>query len=96
MKTIFLTFLTYVLLASCSKDDKKADVDKTFQLPAETQTGANTFGLTIRGKVYVPRDPTGVNVGGATAKGMRLYSGLKHFIKTRMLEELDFISLKIK
>jgi hypothetical protein len=75
MKTIFLTFLTFVLLTSCSKDDNKAVIDKTFQLPAETQTGANTFGVTINGKVYVPRDPTGVNVGGATAKGMRLVGG---------------------
>jgi hypothetical protein len=70
MKIFFLTFLTFVLLTSCSKDDNKVVVDKTFQLPPETQTGANTFGVTIRGKVYVPRDPKGVNVGGATPKGM--------------------------
>jgi hypothetical protein len=63
MKTIFLTLLTFFLLTSCSKDDQKVVVDKTFQLPAETQTGANTFGVTIRGKVYVPRTPTGFNVG---------------------------------
>jgi hypothetical protein len=63
MKTFFLTFLTFVLLTSCSKDDNKVVVDKTFQLPAETQTGANTFGVTIRGKVYVPRTPTGSSVG---------------------------------
>jgi hypothetical protein len=56
-------------LASCSKDSSS-----TFnaQLPPETQTGANTFGVTINGKVYVPRDPTGTNVGGATPKGMYL------------------------
>jgi hypothetical protein len=73
MKTIFLTLLTFVLLTSCSKDDNKVVVDKTFQLPAETQTGANTFGVTIRGKVYVPRTPTGINIG-PTQRAMTLWA----------------------
>ena len=68
MKTTIL--LLFFVLASCTKDN--ANDDPTFQLPPETQTGANTFGVTINNKVYVPRDPTGVNVGGATPKGMKL------------------------
>ena len=37
------------MLASCSKSDVKQD--PIAQLPPETQTGANTFGVTINGKV---------------------------------------------
>ena len=51
MKTTIL--LLFLALASCSKDTPSQD--KTFALPPETQTGANTFGVTINGKVYVPR-----------------------------------------
>jgi hypothetical protein len=69
MKTTIATLLI-IAITSCSKSDIKKD--PTFQLPPETQTGANTFGVTINGKVYVPRDPTGVNVGGPTPKGMKL------------------------
>lgn len=58
------------MLGACSSD-KQTDYNP--QLPPITQIGANTFGVTINGKVYVPRDPTGVNVGGATPKGMRFW-----------------------
>lgn len=68
MKTIIL-FLLFVL-SSCTKDSAKRD--PTFDLPPETQTGANTFGVTINGKVYIPRDPTGVNIG-PSGHGMVLY-----------------------
>jgi hypothetical protein len=69
MKTsILLLFLT---LASCSKDNNNPK-DPIFSLPPETQTGANTFGVTINGKVYIPRDPTGTNWGGQQGKGMYL------------------------
>jgi hypothetical protein len=52
MKTIFL--FMFFALAGCSNDDAK----NAIKLPPETQTGANTFGVTINGKVYIPRDPT--------------------------------------
>ena len=67
MKTTIL--LVFLALASCSKDSVKQD--PIAQLPPETQTGANTFGVTINGKVYIPRDPTGVNVGGAPPTAMQ-------------------------
>ncbi len=69
MKTTIL--LLFLALASCSKDSVKQD--PVAQLPPETQTGANTFGVTINGKVYIPRDPTGVNVGGTTPKGVKFW-----------------------
>ena len=37
-------------LLGCTKDS--ANSDPVFQLPPETQIGANTFGVTINGKVY--------------------------------------------
>ena len=56
--------MTFFLLASCSKDNPISS-----QLPPETQTGANTFGVTINGKVYIPRDPTGFSTF-PSSKGM--------------------------
>ena len=68
MKNIILS-LYIILLVGCSKNNDNSTKNQTFSLPPETQTGANTFGVTIKGKVYIPRDPTGVSVG-TTAKGM--------------------------
>ena len=70
MKHLIL-ILTALLLLGC-RDSNKADDGFHAVLPPETQTGANTFGVTINGKVYVPRDPTGVSVG-TTPKGMILW-----------------------
>lgn len=70
MKNAFLLLVVIITVISCSKSDNSIKQDPVFQLPPETQTGANTFGVTIKGKVYIPRDPTGVNVGGGTPKGM--------------------------
>ena len=48
-----LTLLLYILvLASCSNDETTNPIDL---LPHETQTGANTFGCLIDGKVLLPR-----------------------------------------
>ena len=71
MKTIIL--LLFLAITSCNKDSVKSD--PIAQLPPETQIGANTFGVTIKGKVYIPRDPTGVNVGGITPRGMKFSGG---------------------
>ena len=62
MKTPILFFLTILFLVSCSKDNN-TKTDPVFQLPPETQVGANTFGVTIKGKVYIPRDPKGYTYG---------------------------------
>jgi hypothetical protein len=67
MRNLILT-ITLIILQGCSKDNNVTK-NPTFSLPPETQIGANTFGVTINGKVYIPRDPTGVSVG-PTAKGM--------------------------
>jgi hypothetical protein len=66
MKNLFLQLLITISifgLSGCSKDDAQTEASK---LPPETQTGANTFGVTINGKVYIPRDPTGSLFGTST------------------------------
>lgn len=48
-----------LLIISCNRDNDESSDEFVAVLPPETQTGANTFGVTIKGKIYVPRDPTG-------------------------------------
>jgi hypothetical protein len=62
MKTALYSFFLFVLLASCTKDNSTPDPASL--LPPETQTGANTFGCLINGKLLIPRDGTGT-FGGA-------------------------------
>ena len=56
-----ITLLLLTIVAGCSNEDSNSNPESL--LPEITQTGANTFGVTIKGKVYIPRDPIGVNVG---------------------------------
>ena len=77
MKNLFLQLLITISifgLSGCSKDDAQTEASK---LPPETQTGANTFGVTINGKVYIPRDPTGT-IAGPSSSGMILWSNPSH------------------
>lgn len=57
-----LFFIT-LTASKCKKD--KTPVDPVSQLPPETQTGANTFGCLIDGKVFVPK---GTPFGGPSLK----------------------------
>jgi hypothetical protein len=60
MKKIFLLLLTITLMgAKCKKDN--IEINK---LPPITQTGANTFGAVVNGKVFLPK----VNFGSYTQK----------------------------
>lgn len=83
MKNLLFLFAMAFTLSCCSKDDNKSPN----QLPPETQTGANTFGVTINGKVYVPRDPTGVSIG-PTAKGM-IFWGAPDNLSWNEIEVVD-------
>ena len=67
MKIIFLkiTFLLYIgLLINCTSSNDPED-----ELPAITQTGANTFGCVINGEVLIPKDGIGV----PQPKGINVY-----------------------
>ncbi len=58
MKTkILLTALCCLLIISCSKNDDGPS------LPPITQTGENTFGCFINGRLLVPRNGTGTTAG---------------------------------
>ena len=74
MKTIFLkiTFLLYIgLLINCTSSNDPED-----ELPAITQTGANTFGAIVEGNVFVPKDKTGYYApGGGRPRGLNISSG---------------------
>ena len=68
--------LSGLMGTSCTKDSEKGD--PVFVLPPETQVGANTFGVTINGKVYVPRDPNGGGIN-PSSKGDTFW-GHKFFL----------------
>ena len=87
MKNLFLQLLITISifgLSGCSKDDAQTEASK---LPPETQTGANTFGVTINGKVYIPRDPTG-SLFGTSNRGMYFW-GAPDNISWVEIEVLD-------
>ena len=55
MKNILsITMLALLCAASCKKENKNED-----QLPPATQTGANTFGCLVNGKVWIPKGFSG-------------------------------------
>lgn len=54
MKTTIITLLSLFLLNGCDKDDNPIGYNP--QLPAITQTGANTVGCKINGVIMVPRN----------------------------------------
>ena len=85
MKKQILTFLATLLLFSCSKDDAQTEASK---LPPETQTGANTFGVTINGKVYLPRDGSG-SISGGSGRRAVIFSGASDGISWNELEIVD-------
>lgn len=58
MKNLILLFALTLTLSCCNKDDNPF-LSKD-QLPAETQTGANTVGCLINGQVYLPSQ-SGIN-----------------------------------
>ncbi len=68
MKTIFL-IVTILTLVNCNNNDDGF----TPTLPEATQTGKNTFGCYINGKLLTPRDGTGTF--NSADRGMK-YSGL--------------------
>ena len=73
MKTLFLkTVLLFFALtfSNCENNDPQD------QLPAITQTGANTFGCLIEGRVFITKDKTGYSPpGGGTPKGIEVTVG---------------------
>lgn len=73
MKQLFLktTLLFFAItFFNCENNDPQE------QLPPITQTGANTFGAIVDGKIFVTRDKTGYTPpGGGTPKGIAVTVG---------------------
>ena len=73
MKQLFLktTLLLFAItLFNCENNDPED------QLPPITQTGANTFGAIVDGRVFVPKDKTGYSApGGGRPRGLNISSG---------------------
>jgi hypothetical protein len=69
MKTKLLIFsLSFFLIQGCSPSDDEFIPT----LPPISQTGANTFGCFIDGKLLVPRDGSGSTLG--SDRGMRFFA----------------------
>ena len=54
MKNIFILFVFATALFGCDKDDDPQPINPVDQLPPATQTGENTFGCLLDGKVFTP------------------------------------------
>ena len=67
----FSLFSTLCFLLFTSMNCKKSNVTPIDQLPAATQTGANTFGCLVNGQVFLPK---GLNFGGPRLNASYIYS----------------------
>lgn len=67
IKTSLLLLVVALCLAACKKDN--------YSLPPETQTGANTFGCLIDGKVWIPKGSDGYSGTNKTAYYQYIYPG---------------------
>lgn len=85
MKNLFLLLLT-TLIISCSSDDSPND--PASRLPPETQTGANTFGCLIDGKILLPRSGNTSQVNPLS--GAILYGGYPNVYDYFELKILDY------
>jgi hypothetical protein len=81
-----MTLLLLALLTSCSEESNS---NPESQLPPITQTGANTFGCLIDGKLVKPRDGSG-SIGGSNV-GASFYGG---YPNATDYYELDIRDLK--
>ena len=82
-----LTLALFLLLIACSSDSNPSD-----GLPPATQTGANTFGCLIDGKLLVPR--SGNNNIVNPLSGAILWGGIPDSSYYRELEVKDYKSSK--
>lgn len=58
MRNLLITFAVFILFCSCDKGNPPFQNNP--QLPAETQTGANTVGCILNGDVFLPH-AAGIN-----------------------------------
>lgn len=73
MKNILTASLALLLLSACNKEVE--------ELPAATQTGANTFGATIDGEFWIPKAFGPINANSILE--VRILGGQDFFIHAR-------------
>jgi hypothetical protein len=88
-KTLSITVLTAITMLSCT--NKTTDADYNPQLPAATQTGANTFGCKINGVIMIPRDAKIEGVPGGS-----LPKGIEYASNRNDLYNLDYEQIEAK
>lgn len=84
MKNLFFILIAFLLIGC--RDSSEDDAAK---LPPETQTGANTFGCLVNGRLFYPRDGTS-SVGG-NAKAIMWWGSAS---STYQYDELDVNNFK--
>lgn len=80
MKTQLFTNLFWgglFFLVSCSNNSDYQPFVPS--LPPITQTGANTFGAVVDGKVFIPKTSYPSNPGGGIIKGLEVMVGSDFF-----------------
>jgi hypothetical protein len=89
MKKIFFLLLSFIAI-SCSKDN--ATETPADQLPPITQTGANTAGCIINGKVLIPKNGSQA-IGGSTLYGLTIGGGI-HFNAPIIGDDYFYVSIQ--
>lgn len=86
MKNLFILFTALITLAGCSKNVK--------ELPAPNQTGSNTFGASVNGKLWAPKGfgimPTAPIVEASTAGGNNYMIHARNFASSPTETEFEF------
>lgn len=67
MKNLFFILIAFLLIGC------RDSSEDSHQLPPETQTGANTFGCLVNGRLFYPRDGIGDVMG--TNKALKWFAG---------------------
>lgn len=69
-RNFLLLFFLLLLSVACGNRDDSVTPEQ--QLPAETQSGANTFGCLVNGKLFFPRDGVPSVASNGTPKGLEV------------------------
>ncbi len=83
-----ITMLLLIILIGCSSDDSNSNPES--QLPPITQTGENTFGCLIDGKLFIPRD--GAGTLGGSDKGFMFWGDPTDNLQYNEIEINDYKS----
>lgn len=95
MKNLFLIIIV-LLITSCGRNSSENESSsQQDQLPAATQTGANTAGCYINGKLLIPKD--GINSSnGSIIKGLEGYLGDNFYTPTLGSDYFSFRIYNLK